>query len=51
MEPECEIAICLLDLCIGGGLADAEDVVVVLLGSEGGDLLFHLLLFFVRHLS
>lgn len=50
MESECEHAVGFFDLCIGGCLGDAEDVVVVFFGVVGGDLLFHLLLFFVDHL-
>lgn len=51
MEAEGQVAIGLLDLCVGGSLGEPEDVVVVLLGSEGGDLLAHLLLLLVRHHS
>ena len=49
MESECEIAICLFDLCVGCGFGDSEDVVVVLLGVEGGDVFAHLSLFLVGH--
>jgi hypothetical protein len=49
MESERERAIRFLDFRLGGGLADAEDVVVVLLAELGRDVCFHFLLFFISH--
>ena len=49
VEAECEIAICLFDLCVGCGFGDSKDVVVVLLGVEEGNVFAHLSLFLVGH--